>query len=155
MASTFLGYAPVLDAISVLLEGTTNYLDLRSEIASEVGTGKFDQPVKLLRKIVESILNREWQNKLVKNIRPALATAATKLGWSDWDNLYTPSEQTARLIGKFTGQGGKLWTKPLPPQFTRLTKINWQSGCPSTRFCATETSRQMLSSTPTYARGQW
>src|SRR5262249_13375324 len=45
------------------------------------------------------ILEREQDQKLLRNLRPMLAGQAPT-GWSAWEELYTPAEQRARLLAR-------------------------------------------------------
>lgn len=106
-ARDFVGYAPVLDAVSVLLAGETNLGQLRARLASEadggVGSGQVDRPVALLRTVVNHILEREHGTKLVANIKPALQAVASQSGWANWNQLYTVEEQCERLVAHLLG----------------------------------------------------
>jgi hypothetical protein len=101
-ARDFVGYAPVLDAVSVLLAGEGNWNQLRSRIRSEVDgiSQTRNRAATLLRVVVDGILQREHQAKLVANIKPALQSVASQANWSQWETLYMPEEQCARLVAK-------------------------------------------------------
>jgi hypothetical protein len=106
-ARDFVGYAPVLDAVAVLLAGEANWGQLRSRVQSEadggLALGGANRPVALLRTMVRRILEREQEAKLVTNIKPALQVVAQQAGWSDWDSLYSAEEQCERLVSKLLG----------------------------------------------------
>ncbi len=102
-AREFLGYAPVLEAVAILLAGERNYSELRSTLEQQlVGVDK-DAPLNLLRNVVERILERERVEKVQRNLRPALESIADTSNWSDWDSLYTPDEQCKRVLGQVLG----------------------------------------------------
>lgn len=101
-AEMFLGYSPVLDAVSVLLASEKNFAALQQEIArfeAGVGDAQVRGPVAILRRVVETIMTREQQQKLIPNMRQAIEAVAEKSGWSRWDTLYSITEQSARLLG--------------------------------------------------------
>jgi hypothetical protein len=101
-AAAFLGYAPVLESIAVLLDEERDYNALviklqGEERRPESKTGS--RRIHLLRRVVEHILEREQGQKLLHNLRPLLAAQAPA-GWSDWEDLYSPAEQRARLLAR-------------------------------------------------------
>jgi hypothetical protein len=100
-AETFLGYAPVLDAVAVLLASGQNYASLLQEIKDldTTGDGTKRGPISILRRVVQTIMEREHREKLVPNMKEALAGIAAKHDWSRWDSLYSIEEQSARLLG--------------------------------------------------------
>jgi hypothetical protein len=104
-ARDFVGYAPVLDAVAVLLAGESNWGQLRARLQSEVGPASSDtnRPAELLRNVVRRILEREQEAKLVANIKPALQVVAQQAGWSDWNSLYSAQEQCDRLVSRLLG----------------------------------------------------
>jgi hypothetical protein len=108
-AAAFLGYAPVLDAIAVLLEEEQNYHALINKLHTE-GRLPASRPelrrTRLLATVMEYILDREHQQKLVKNLQPVLTPPK---GWTSWDKLYSPPEQKARLLGRLLNDS---WTPP-------------------------------------------
>ncbi len=103
-ARDFVGYAPVLEAVSVLLSNEPNLGLLRTRLESALNDGittdEPSRPVALLKHVVAWILEREHEAKLVANIKPALQSAADQSGWSDWESLYTAEEQCERLVAK-------------------------------------------------------
>lgn len=108
-AAAFLGYAPVLDSIAVLLEDEHNYHALISKLQTE-GRLPASRPelrrTRLLATVMEHILTREHQQKLVKNLQPVLTPPK---GWKNWDKLYAPPEQKGRLLGRLLNDP---WTPP-------------------------------------------
>src|SRR5262249_16422685 len=102
-ARAFLGYAPVLDAVAVLLTTETNYAALAADLteaAASTPTGSSTyRSTALLRNVVERVLDREKNEKLVRNIRPALQAAASDHHWAQWEDIYSLSEQCVRLLG--------------------------------------------------------
>jgi len=77
---TFVGYAPVLDAVAAVLLEDQNHFKLQQEFSSKVGTSRH---IEVLREILHGLLVRE-QTKL--------APLATELGL-DPLLLYSPDEQ--------------------------------------------------------------
>lgn len=102
-AESFLGYAPVLDAVAVLLASDKNYATLSHEIGALDARpdGSKRGPISILRRVVETILEREQREKLIPNIRQAIDAVAAKHNWSAWDTLYSIEEQSARLLSVF------------------------------------------------------
>lgn len=92
-ATAFLGYAPVLDAIAVLLEEEKDYHALINKLHAEerLPAARPDlRRTRLLATVMEYILDREHQQKLVLNLKPVLAPPR---GWASWEKLYSPAEQ--------------------------------------------------------------
>jgi hypothetical protein len=104
-ARDFVGYAPVLEAVSVLLAGEGNWEQLRARVQAEImeGANAQNRATALLRSVVERILQREHEAKLIANIKPVLQGAAQQAGWSNWSQLYTSTEQCERLVAKLVG----------------------------------------------------
>jgi hypothetical protein len=119
VAHDFLGYAPVLDAISELFIGETNYYDLRIRLTQNGGklaSEASERPLSLLRRIVEEILERETRQKLLYNIRPELEKLAAEVNWKSWETLYTPVEQVDRLLARIVGAEYHRDPDTLPPK---------------------------------------
>ena len=99
----FLGYAPVLETVAVLLAKETNYADFAANLSGRLKAHparQVDRPLDVLHHVVTRLLEREQKEKLVSNIRALLEPVAAESGWSSWDSLYSPSEQRLRLIGR-------------------------------------------------------
>lgn len=103
VASGFLGYAPVLDAIAVLLgRDTTNYLQLEQDLSTEqLGTpsSQSKSHIHLLLSVVRSIIERERDQKVLRNLKPILHPVAAGARWDKWEVLYREDEQIARIVG--------------------------------------------------------
>lgn len=125
--TNFLGYAPVLDSIAILLSTETNYSAIHSMIddADKSATA-------LLERILLSILSREQESKLAKNIRPLLQTIASSLSWSDWDSLYKPLEQIKRMLAIATGR--QYIKEDLPPALSQRYEEQLQTWIPDHPF---------------------
>ena len=98
----FLGYAPVLETVAVLLAKETNYADFTANLGDHLKSHparQIERPLDVLHHVVTRLLEREQSEKLVSNIRPALEPLAAVSGWSDWNRLYSPAEQRLRLLG--------------------------------------------------------
>ena len=98
----FLGYAPVLETVALLLAKETNYADIIARLGGSESlhpARQLDHPLAVLHHVVTRLLEREQQEKLVDNIRPALEGIAAEHGWSSWKSLYSPREQRLRLLG--------------------------------------------------------
>jgi hypothetical protein len=105
-AREFLGYAPVLETVAVLLAKEDNYQEFISGLRS---TGKeprrqMDRPLSVLQHVVTRLLEREQKQKLQANIKPKLEKAASQAGWNSWESLYSPGEQITRLLGRILGR---------------------------------------------------
>ncbi|HET6882430.1 MAG TPA: hypothetical protein VFI31_19850 [Pirellulales bacterium] len=110
--NAFLGYAPVLDTIAVLFkEEGQNYHALINKLRAEDDaadtTSKLGR-IKLIDRVVTDILEREHEQKLVNNLRPVLASQAPA-DWDEWETLYSPPEQQARLLARLLGDS---WVPP-------------------------------------------
>ncbi len=97
----FLGYAPVLETVAVLLAKESNFQEFSAGLRSVSSKVKrqTDRPLAVLEHVIDRLLEREQRQKLQANIRPALEAVAAEAGWSDWDSLYSPDEQKTRLLG--------------------------------------------------------
>jgi len=100
-ANAFLGYAPVLDAVATLLAKEANFATLIGDLQG--GASGQTTSIGLLAKIVERILVREQDEKVDKNVRPAMAATAASHGWSNWAGLYAENEQCSRLLARILG----------------------------------------------------
>ncbi|MGQ7279387.1 hypothetical protein ACT91Q_15575 [Brevibacillus thermoruber] len=96
----FLGYAPVLDAISVLISKEKNYYSLKKRFVEEESTTS----ISILKTIVEEIIEREHNDKLIYNLKPQYDSVALEKGWNNWEDLYNSEEQSARLLSLIIGQ---------------------------------------------------
>lgn len=97
----FMGYAPVLETVAVLLGEEGNYQDLIGDLKSvdHSETDSEYRPLSVLEHVVNRLLERERKQKLQHNIRPALEEIACQSNWADWDVLYSAEEQRYRLLG--------------------------------------------------------
>ena len=87
---SFLGYAPVLEAISKHIKTSPNRAKLISELSSQTDC------VSLIMKIMKDLLEREQNEKVVPAIASGLGT--THPEFSDWSSLYGPEEQLVRIV---------------------------------------------------------
>lgn len=94
----FLHYPPVLDVIIELLREERNLHLLQNDLESQQ-TGFQNESLDLLRNVINRILNREQEQKLLPSVRSKFGERANQLGGEDWDSLYTPSEQCERILG--------------------------------------------------------
>lgn len=105
-AREFLGYAPVLETVAVLLGKEGNFQEL---IGALTAMGRDDgkqsaRPLRVLQHVVTRLMERERDQKLQHNIRPALENVAAANAWSAWGTLYQPDEQVGRLLGCILGR---------------------------------------------------
>lgn len=133
----FLGYAPVLDAMAVRLASNPNWAAQKQEIAAlETSRGDSTQrPAAILRQILEAILAREHEQKLLVNLKPLLEPYARASRWSEWDRLYSLDEQCARVLARHldfpTTVGQSL---NLPPDFAARYEEQLSSWLPEHPF---------------------
>jgi hypothetical protein len=115
---SFLGYAPVLVAISTFLKGEegedpqyhklTNFLR-----KTHVGSGR-SAVWRLFVQIVDAILERE-QEKVRQRLEDRFGDRAKRLGWNKWECIYGPHEQRIRLLARNL----KFQHGPLPQELHR------------------------------------
>ncbi|MBO9308427.1 MAG: hypothetical protein J7551_01435 [Chloroflexi bacterium] len=89
---SFLGYAPVLQAIANFLSEHRNYMEVIAHFSARNGA-------QLVCEIIESLLERE-QGKLVDRLRERLKNNPDvyRIREEDWQRIYTPAEQLKRLF---------------------------------------------------------
>lgn len=87
---SFLGYAPVLEAISQDVKDNPNSGKLISELKSKSDRSK------IIITILEDLLNREHEQKFI----PAFQKRCQELypTFNAWDQVYSPREQLVRLL---------------------------------------------------------
>lgn len=120
-AREFLGYAPVLETVSVLLGKEGNFQEL---IGALTAMGQDDgkqcaRPLMVLQHVVARLMERERDQKLQHNIRPALENVAAAHAWSAWETLYQPDEQVGRILGCILGRRIEV-CPPMPPAVRAL-----------------------------------
>jgi len=102
----FVGYAPVLEAISEFLT-VRNYRELVTELRETMDGLNGDTQFSvwnLLNRIVRGLLLRE-QQKCILSLRERFGDRAEKLGGEQQlDSLYSPEEQILRVSGKVFGE---------------------------------------------------
>jgi hypothetical protein len=93
---SFIGYPPVLDAISTLLKEEQNYQKLIDDLREEEGTLV---EVPLLYRIASYILRREREDKVQPNIlQPLLNGVPDEIRAPAMENAYSALEQCCRLV---------------------------------------------------------
>jgi hypothetical protein len=117
---SFLGYAPVLQAIARYLGNSDNFIKAANQFQND---NKIE--IALVCDLLDKILKREQEKFLnqLKNVH--LPQAA---GWNDWETLYTPIEQLERLFifthgeRKIAMDGSKIAKVPqwLVQQYTEM-----------------------------------
>lgn len=97
----FLHYPPVLDVVARLLEGESNLFRLVNRLRNENADANQNTrgSIALLQDVIEHILLREKDEKVVPAVKTRLEDIARQMGWSDWNGLYTVEEQSHRLLG--------------------------------------------------------
>jgi hypothetical protein len=107
-AREFLGYAPVLETVAVLLAKEANYQEFTASLKSlcdgSRSNRQTDRPLAVLEHVVTRLLDREQKEKLQKNIKPALEKATAQTGWCAWHTLYSADEQRGRLLSQILGR---------------------------------------------------
>jgi hypothetical protein len=110
---SFLGYAPVLEAIAEYLASySADYrvliadLNMMEQDPYNSGNAQW----KMLRAIVHHLLSRE-QRKVVDQLKKVIPDA-DKI---DWMRVYTPEEQCAHILGKLAGSQELLYVAPDMP----------------------------------------
>lgn len=88
--TSFLGYAPVLEAISAHIKESPN----RQKMISELTTQK--DCVSIIMKIMDDLLMREQTEKFVNAFRSKCAESHFE--FTDWNRVYSPEEQLVRII---------------------------------------------------------
>lgn len=95
--ATFLGYAPVLEAVARYVE-VENFEQFRVELAARPIAG--DSPDKawsFLTQVINDLLARE-QSKVSRAVQPQVQAAADAADWTGWSELFGPAEQVARIL---------------------------------------------------------
>ena len=99
---SFIGYPPVLDAISTLLKEESNFHRLQQSLQQEAD-GQLE--IELLVKISEYVLNRECIDKALPNFIDEIANdAGPELGQELRQSLYISEEQCARVLSRTLSQ---------------------------------------------------
>ncbi len=99
---SFIGYPPVLDAISTLLQAEKNYHNLLQSL--EPATNDRLE-IKLLVDISEYLLKREHKDKALPNFIDEIANdASPELGQEFRRSLYIAEEQCARVLSRALGR---------------------------------------------------
>jgi hypothetical protein len=100
--ASFLGYAPVLEAVAEFLASyASNFPALIADLTHMAddpyhsGNAQWD----MLRNIVNGLLRRE-QDKVVAQLRLAIPETAD----CDWARVYHPDEQCTRVLGRISGR---------------------------------------------------
>ena len=88
--ASFLGYAPVLEAISAHIKESPNRQKLISELANQKDCAA------IIMKIMDDLLNREQAEKVIPAFKERCA--ATHPEFSEWEKVYSPEEQLVRII---------------------------------------------------------
>ncbi len=88
--SSFLGYAPVLQAISAHIKNTNNRQKMISDLANQKGC------VPIIMRIMDDLLDREQEEKVIPAFKAKCQEAHPE--FDDWDRIYSPEEQLVRLI---------------------------------------------------------
>lgn len=131
----FVGYAPVLEAVCVLLEREGNYVELVSNLKKSMlgQEHSADTPITILRQVLEQILDRERNDKFVTNTKPLLGPTAKAVGWEAWDGVYVAREQCMRLLGRMLKVAVEI-PSSMPPQLRTKYEDQLKSWLPEHPF---------------------
>lgn len=108
---SFLGYAPVLEAISAHIKSSKNRAKMISTLTTQTSC------VSIIMKIMDDLLRREQEEKVIPAFRERCAVHHPE--FSDWERLYSPHEQLVRIISYILFNDTKYSNFPLdfmPPQ---------------------------------------
>lgn len=89
---SFVGYAPVLQAIASYLRAFGNFIEAANRLPQMADSGETNR---LLGSLLGTLLDRE-QQKFVAALKQKPFPPESKK-WEDWHVLYTPSEQLCRV----------------------------------------------------------
>ena len=87
---SFLGYAPVLEAISTHIKSVKNRSKLISELEKQTDC------VSIIIKIMDDLLEREQTQKVVPAFEAKCKDAHPE--FNDWEKVFSPTEQLVRII---------------------------------------------------------
>ena len=88
--TSFLGYAPVLEAIATHINATPN----RQKLISELSTQK--DCVSIITKIMDDLLTREQEEKAIPNFREKCIASHPE--FTSWERVYSAEEQLVRIL---------------------------------------------------------
>jgi hypothetical protein len=109
--ASFLGYAPVLEAISAHIKSCPNRQKMISGLSNQKDC------VSIITKIMEDLLSREQVEKAIPAFRERCASLHPE--FNDWDKVYSAEEQLVRVIYYILFQDCSYKNYPLnflPPQ---------------------------------------
>ena len=89
-SKSFLGYAPVLEAISIHIKNFPNRQKMISELSGQTSC------VSIITKIMDDLLVREQTQKVIPAFIKKCRSSHPE--FSEWDKVYSPEEQLIRLI---------------------------------------------------------
>jgi len=113
---SFLGYAPVLEAIASFLN-VTNYQNLLNELEEverNADLSSSGMQWRFLGQIINTLLKRE-RDKVIRAVRGALEAEANRHGWKSWDDLFDGDEQCGRVLAKVLQAPLTLSMRGMPP----------------------------------------
>lgn len=87
---SFLGYAPVLEAISAHIKSSRNRAKMISALKTQTSC------VSIIMKIMDDLLKREQEDKVIPAFKERCAEQHPE--FHDWEKLYSPKEQLIRII---------------------------------------------------------
>ena len=109
---SFLGYAPVLEAIGAHIGGCKNHQVLLNELQNK------DNCTDLLLGIMNDLLQRERNEKVIPALKEKFKTK--ELGFESWEEMYTAKEQLRRIIYYIVFKDASYEVYPikgLPPEY--------------------------------------
>lgn len=87
---SFLGYAPVLEAISAHIKSSKNRAKMISMLTTQTSC------VSIIMKIMDDLLKREQDEKVIPAFKERCVEQYPE--FNDWERLYSPQEQLVRII---------------------------------------------------------
>lgn len=144
----FLGYAPVLEALTDYLD-VTNYMTFIQELHEEPTDGR--DPWQFLTDVLNRLLVRE-QKKMTDAVRGKLDAPAKAAGWSDWTRLYGTNEQLSRVLAYSLKTSLPVATA-LPPSMDAPYEEGVKSQLPQHPFLAGRRFANVVFKEYTYAWG--
>lgn len=111
----FLHYPPVLDVVARVLIEEDNPMSLRNYLSDEGATGR-TAPIQLLASVIDRILKREQEEKVVPALRGATSLTTASMNQIAWSEIYSRDEQCQRLLASVLNIRAQATPRQLPEQ---------------------------------------
>jgi len=115
MPAEFLHYPPVLDVVARFLQEENNPLTLQNYLNNQSAAGN-GAPIRLLANVIERILKREQEEKVVPALKSSMITSLQTMREQDWNGIYTIHEQCERLLARVLHVATDAVPESLPQQ---------------------------------------